>query len=185
MSTLSLPSTLSASSIALTSSDNNNEVNNAKINNTSDHICSQIPKTTLFIKRLNPDAKIPTKGSSLAAGYDLYSTIDIEIPANDRRLIPTGLAITVPQGTYGRIGERSGLALKHKIGVGGGIIDADYNGEVGVILINHNTIPYVIHKNDRIAQLILEKIEINAQIIEVDELTKTDRGVGGFGSTGN
>lgn len=139
----------------------------------------------LKVKLLYPDSEIPTRGSKFAAGYDLYSYNNdiIIIPPNSRALVKTGIAITVPHGTYGRIAPRSGLSLKNNIDTGGGVIDEDYGGEVGVILINHGTEPFIVTKGDRIAQLIIEKIEM-IDILTVDELDKFDRGTGGFGSTG-
>ena len=88
-----------------------------------------------------------------------------------------------PEGTYGRVAPRSGLALKHSIDVGAGVIDADYRGEVGVILFNFGTKDFEIKEGDRIAQLVLEKIELS-EVLEVQELDETVRGEGGFGSTG-
>ena len=138
----------------------------------------------LSIKKLSPNAIIPNRGSDLAAGYDLYSAVDTEVPARGKALIPTNLAIRVPSGTYGRIAPRSGLAWKHSIDVGAGVVDEDYSGDVGVILFNHsNNFNFTIKKGDKIAQLMLEKIKI-VEIKEVKELPETKRGSGGFGSTG-
>ena len=100
-----------------------------------------------------------------------------------RALIHTEIAIAVPEGYYGRIAPRSGLALQCGIDVGGGVIDADYRGEVGVILFNHSDEDYHVKQGDRIAQLILEKI-ICPAIEQVDQLDETQRQTGGFGSTG-
>ena len=89
--------------------------------------------TSIQVKRLSPNAKMPTKGSEGAAGYDLYATEPVLIRARDRALVPTGLSISVPYDTYGRIAPRSSLALKHGINVGAGVIDSDYTGPVGVV----------------------------------------------------
>lgn len=138
----------------------------------------------MFVQRLHEDAKLPTKGSIDAAGYDLYSLQTDVVPAGGRVLISTGLAIRVPVGTYGRIAPRSGLAVKHGIDVGAGVCDFDYSGEVRVLLFNHGSASYTVEKGDRIAQMVLEKIEHQAVVIEVSELPDTVRGCNGFGSTG-
>lgn len=127
---------------------------------------------------------MPSKGSLHAAGYDLCSALDCIVPARGRCLIGTQLSISVPSGTYGRIAPRSGLALKHGIDVGAGVIDADYRGEVHVLLFNHSDKDFSISRGDRIAQLILEMISTVA-ITEVEfHQDVTERGEGGFGSTG-
>ncbi|CCG22724.1 Dut1 dUTP pyrophosphatase [Candida orthopsilosis Co 90-125] len=131
------------------------------------------------------NAKLPTKGSVLAAGYDLYSSEDSQIPAHGQGLVSTDISIIVPIGTYGRVAPRSGLAVKHGISTGAGVIDADYRGEVKVVLFNHSDKHFEIKKGDRIAQLVLERI-VNADLEEIDleGLSNTERGEGGFGSTG-
>ena len=140
--------------------------------------------TTLKVKKLAQDAILPQRQTPGSAGYDLCSYNDYELRTNPSRvLVETKLAITVPEGTYGRIAPRSGLSCKH-IHVGAGVIDRDYTGEVKVLLYNLNDTTYNIKKGDRIAQLILEKIE-TTQVEEVDELSSSDRGAGGFGSTGS
>lgn len=100
-------------------------------------------------------------------------------------MIATDLSIIVPAGTYGRVAPRSGLAVKNGISTGAGVIDADYRGEVKIVLFNHSDRDFEVNKGDRIAQLVLEKI-VNAEIQEItaEELTETERGSGGFGSTG-
>ena len=138
----------------------------------------------LSVKKLVPHATLPTQGSEYAAGYDIYSIDTIEIPAGKWKPIPTGIAISIPEGTYARIAPRSGLALKHGINTHAGVIDYDYRGEIIVILMNHSDQPFVINPQDRIAQLILEKYE-KATVKEVDVLPTTQRGDHGFGSTGN
>lgn len=97
--------------------------------------------------------------------------------------ISSDLAIAIPEGTYARIAPRSGLAVKNFIDVGAGVVDYDYRGNVGVVLFNHGDEDFSIRRGDRVAQLILEKISM-AEIIEVEELADTERGTGGFGSTG-
>ena len=137
----------------------------------------------LRVKLLSEHATMPTKGSPLAAGFDLSASEDRTIPAGGRALVPTDISIACPQGTYARIAPRSGLAYKHGIDVGAGVVDADYRGPVGVILFNFGTQDFVVAKGDRIAQLILEKVCM-AEAVEVQDLDDTERGVAGFGSTG-
>ena len=114
----------------------------------------------------------------------MNSSIDVVIPPREQRAISTKISIRTPAGTYGRIAPRSGLAAKHMIDVQAGVIDRDYTGEVVVLLLNHSTTAaFSVSKGDRIAQLVLEKIE-SPVVTEVLELDDTARGVGGFGSTG-
>ena len=142
----------------------------------------------LYVSRVHEDAKLPTKGSKLAAGYDLYSCEDVNIAPWSKQMVSTGISMTVPDGTYGRIAPRSGLAHKNSIDVLGGVIDKDYLGEVKVILMNLSDTTQNFPKHTRIAQLVLEKIEY-AEVQEVVDLTQatsvvSDRGTCGFGSTG-
>ena len=140
---------------------------------------------SLGIKRLSDDALMPTRGSDGAVGYDLYSNTSCVIPASERGLVSTGIAIILPSGVYGRVAPRSGLAVKHGIQVGAGVIDPDYTGEVKVVLFNHGENDFEVKKGDRIAQLILERCE-TPPIGEIINLVKeTERGSSGFGSTGN
>ncbi|KAL9644371.1 hypothetical protein ABK040_005829 [Willaertia magna] len=135
------------------------------------------------VKRLTEHAILPIRSSVKAAGYDLSSAYDYIVPKRGKILVKTDLAIAVPEGYYGRVAPRSGLALKHFIDVGAGVVDSDYRGNLGVVLFNHAEEDFEIKKGDRIAQLILEKITL-PNILEVDELDETERGSGGFGSTG-
>ncbi|KAG2228048.1 hypothetical protein INT45_012072 [Circinella minor] len=137
----------------------------------------------LLVKRLSENAKIPTRGSIAAAGYDLYSAADIVIPAQGKIIVPTDISIAVPEGCYGRVAPRSGLAAKHFLDTGAGVIDADYRGPVGVVMFNFSKVDYEVKKGDRVAQLVLERI-YTPDVIEVENLDDTDRGAGGFGSTG-
>ena len=138
--------------------------------------------SALFVKKLDESAVVPVRGSELAAGYDLSSIVDIVVPSLGRVAVPTGLAVKVPVGTYGRIAPRSGLAFKHGIDVLAGVVDADYRDEVRVILYNTSGTDYEIKTGDRIAQLVVEKIEM-LDVEVVDDLDETSR-KGGFGSTG-
>jgi len=137
----------------------------------------------LGVQRLTQNAIIPTLGSSLAAGYDLYSNEAVTIDAGSHGVVGLGISIRLPDGTYGRVAPRSGLAVKRGIAVGAGVIDPDYTGEVKVVLFNHGKHDFEINEGDRIAQLILERCE-TLPIRELESLEETDRGSGGFGSTG-
>eukprot|EP00457_Paulinella_chromatophora_P020577 gb/GEZN01022656.1/.p1 GENE.gb/GEZN01022656.1/~~gb/GEZN01022656.1/.p1 ORF type:complete len:160 (+),score=12.68 gb/GEZN01022656.1/:37-516(+) len=135
------------------------------------------------VKKLSSKASLPKRGSPLAAGYDLASAENTVIPARGKGIVKTDLALGLPDGVYGRVAPRSGLAWKNHIDVGAGVIDQDYRGNVGVVLFNHGAEDLKISIGDRVAQLILERIAI-AEVREVTELSDTERGVGGFGSTG-
>lgn len=137
----------------------------------------------LLIKKLSEFATLPSKGSKCAAGHDLYAAYDYVIKARSKEMVKTDLQIAVPAGTYGRVAPRSGLAWKNFIDVGAGVIDSDYRGPVNVILFNFGDQDFVIKRGDRIAQLICEKIEY-ADVVEVEDIDKTERGENGFGSTG-
>uniref|UniRef100_A0AAV1U859 Deoxyuridine 5'-triphosphate nucleotidohydrolase n=1 Tax=Peronospora matthiolae TaxID=2874970 RepID=A0AAV1U859_9STRA len=141
------------------------------------------PAPILRVKKLSPQAILPSRGSSLAAGLDLAAAYDAVIPAGSKGLVKTDLAIAVPDCCYARVAPRSGLALKNFIDTGAGVIDADYRGNVGVLLFNHSTEDFAVKRGDRVAQLILERIEYPS-IMEVDEIDQTARGASGFGSTG-
>ena len=137
----------------------------------------------LRVKRLTSEAVLPSRGSGGAVGYDLYSTDELIIGRGQRGLISTGIAIVLPNGVYGRVAPRSGLTVKNGIQVGAGVIDPDYTGEVKVVLFNHGDKDFEVRKGDRIAQLILERCE-TPQVEEIGLLLETERGSGGFGSTG-
>ncbi|KAH7916672.1 dUTPase-like protein [Hygrophoropsis aurantiaca] len=144
---------------------------------------SLAPVSQLLIKRLSDKATIPTRGSPLSAGYDLYSAEKKLIPAHGKALVDTQLSIAVPAGTYGRVAPRSGLASKFMIDTGAGVIDADYRGVVFVLLFNLSDKDFQVEEGDRIAQLIIERI-YTPGVLEVLDLDETLRGAGGFGSTG-
>ncbi|EGD83321.1 deoxyuridine 5'-triphosphate nucleotidohydrolase [Salpingoeca rosetta] len=139
--------------------------------------------TKLLVKKLTEHATIPTRGSSGAAGYDLYSAYDVKIPAKGKAIVKTDIAVAIPQTCYGRVAPRSGLTVKHFLDVGAGVIDSDYRGNVGVVMFNFNDTDYSVSKGDRVAQLILERI-YTPDVQEVEDLEDTARGEGGFGSTG-
>jgi dUTP diphosphatase len=141
------------------------------------------------IKRIRPSSELPLPRymSASAAGLDLCADLesDLNLMPGERSLVPTGLAIALPEGYEAQIRPRSGLALKHGIALvnAPGTIDADYRGEIGVIVINHGHEPFVIRKGERIAQMVIARF-VRAQLCEVEELSDTCRGAGGFGHTG-
>lgn len=137
----------------------------------------------LRFARLSENATAPTRGSARAAGYDLYSAYDYSVPPMEKALVKTDIQVALPYGCYGRVAPRSGLAAKHFIDVGAGVIDEDYRGNVGVVLFNFGKEKFQVKKGDRIAQLICERI-FYPEIEEVQVLDDTERGSGGFGSTG-
>jgi len=136
------------------------------------------------VKFLSANAQMPIRGSKQAAGFDLFAAKDMIVPARGKALIPTDLSIAVPKGTYGRIAPRSSLAWKNHIDVGAGVVDRDYRGPVGVVLFNHGPEDFAVKWGDRIAQIVLEKINTEAEPVRVESLDDTERGEGGFGSTG-
>lgn len=139
------------------------------------------------IKKLNPNATIPTYGTEYSAGCDLYACIteDLTIAPHTTVKVPTGLAIELPEGMVGLIYARSGLATKRHLAPANkvGVIDADYRGELIVALHNHSENNQTISVNERIAQLVIAPV-YQAEFNEVDELSETVRGAGGFGHTG-
>ena len=140
----------------------------------------------LKVKKLSPHAIIPTRATEGSVGYDLHSAdeLDTHIPPNSRGVVSTGIAVSLPHNTYGRIASRSGLSVKNGIEVGGGVVDRDYTGEIKVILFNHDSKHWMhVKKGYKIAQLILESC-VTPGVEEVEELVETERGSNGFGSTG-
>ena len=135
------------------------------------------------VKKLSDTATIPTRGSEVAAGWDLYASQELVVPARGKAIITTDIAIAVPVGFYGRVAPRSGIAWKKHTDIGAGVIDADYRGPVGVVMFNHSDEDLQIEVGDRVAQLVIEQISM-APLTEVDSLDDTERGEGGYGSTG-
>jgi len=136
--------------------------------------------------RIDPELPVPAYAHIGDAGLDLRSTIDITIAPGARALIPTGVAVAIPEGCAGFVLPRSGLAIKRGLGVvnSPGLIDSAYRGEIKAILVNHDPeSPIVIARGDKIVQLVIQRVE-SCQIDEVAELDETVRGEGGFGSTG-
>lgn len=135
----------------------------------------------------NDDIELPRKMSELASGFDIYAAVaeELTLQPGQRALVPTGIAIAMPGGLEAQIRPRSGLALKHGITCLNtpGTIDADYRGEIKVLLINLGQEPFVIRRNERIAQMVFQIVpEVN--LVQVDKLSETVRGAGGFGHTG-
>jgi dUTP pyrophosphatase len=137
----------------------------------------------LKFMKLDPRALLPTRGSAAAAGLDLFSIEAVSLGPGARAIVRTGLAVAIPEGFYGRVAPRSGLATKQGIDVLAGVIDADYRGEVGCLLYNTGSDRIELAEGTKICQLIIEKI-ITPQAVWADKLAFTDRGSGGFGSTG-
>jgi len=141
------------------------------------------------VKRLSHgmDLPLPAYMSEHAAGMDIYAAVNPEvvIPPGEWKLVPTGISVALPEGYEAQVRPRSGLALKQGISILNtpGTVDADYRGEVGVILMNHSREDLVIKRGDRIAQMIVNKIE-RIKFEEVQELPDSNRGSGGFGHTG-
>lgn len=139
--------------------------------------------TVLKFVKLSENATTPTRGSALSAGYDLYSADNSIIKPRNKAVVMTDIRIAVPEGCYARIAPRSGLAVKHFIDVGAGVIDPDFRGNLGVVLFNFGKESFHVKKGERIAQLILERI-FSSDLMEVSSLEETERGNRGFGSTG-
>jgi dUTP pyrophosphatase len=139
------------------------------------------------IRRIRPDAIVPRYQTADAAGMDLHAVLDepMTLAPGAVVAVPTGLAMAIPRGFEGQVRPRSGLARKHAVTVANapGTIDADYRSEVMVLLINLGREPYVIQHEDRVAQLVIAPVS-QADVVEVSELSATERGAGGFGSTG-
>ena len=143
----------------------------------------KIPRDNhLLVQLLSQNARVPIRGTAEAAGFDLFSAEQTVIPPQSCVKVSTEISILVTSGTYGRITPRSGLAMKYSIDIAAGVLDADYKGPVIVGLISNSNIPFEVKVGDRIAQLILECIQI-PEISKVDSLLEMVRGNTGFGST--
>lgn len=141
----------------------------------------------IHVKKLSPNAILPTYGSAEAAGADLYACLDAEVTVlpGETAWISTGIALEVPKGCAGLIYARSSLGVKRGLAPANkvGVIDSDYRGEIRVVLLNHSNQPQTVQPGERIAQLVITPV-LTPEYILADELTDTDRGAGGFGSTG-
>ena len=143
--------------------------------------------TPVAVKKLRPNAKLPTYGSEFAAGADLYACLEapVTIQPHETYLVPTGLSLELPVGWAGMVHARSGMATKRHLAPANkvGVIDCDYRGEVMVSLHNHSNSPQTVEPGERIAQLVIMPY-LTARFFEAGELSDTVRGEGGFGSTG-
>lgn len=140
---------------------------------------------TLRFKRIHPDAVLPAYAHPSDAGMDVRSVADIVIPRGGRALVPTGLVAMIPPMHEIQVRPRSGLALKHGVTVLNtpGTIDSGYRGEIGVILANFGDSDFYVAKGDKVAQLVFAPV-VQPEVVETDTIDETDRGAGGFGSTG-
>jgi len=145
----------------------------------------------LKVKLLHEDAKLPVRAHDSDAGLDLFSIEDAVVKARGRLLVKTGISIQLPFGHielpfgyYGQVASKSGLSVKHGIEVGAGVIDEGYTGEVMVMLYNHSDDDFVINKGDKIAQLLVKPVSY-CDVQQVNYVSDSDRGNGGFGSTGS
>ena len=162
----------------------------------------------LPVKLLRPGAKAPVRAKPRDVGYDVFADLSavegqflLDVPERGlrsglvtngeakiqpalRAKIPLGFAAALRDGTYGRIAERSGLAEKHGIRIGGGVVDPSYRGELMAVVFNNGTEPFVVRHGDKIAQIVIERVE-TPDVVIVDELDETERGALGFGSTGH
>lgn len=146
---------------------------------------SKVKEYLLKVKLLSEKARLPEYAYEGDTGLDLFSTSEVVIEPGKSALIPTGLSIQLPPKTEAQIRPRSGLALKHQVTVlnGPGTVDEGYRGEIGVILINHGSLPFKIKIGMKIAQMVIQPV-LYVKVEKVEKLNETDRGVGGFGSTG-
>lgn len=135
------------------------------------------------INKLENDAVVPNKANLTDAGYDLYAVEETVIPARGRSIVRTGISMAIPNGHVGLIWPRSGLAVKSGIDVLAGVVDSGYRGEVCIVLQNHTDYDYTVRKHDRAAQMLIQQI-LYPSISLVDSLNESDRGTGGFGSSG-
>ena len=137
---------------------------------------------TLQVK-VDGDGALPQYATAAAAGADLCASEDLEIAAGGRAAVKTSLQLEIPEGHVGLIWPRSGLAVKHGIDTLAGVVDSDYRGEVRVVLVNHGDAPFAIRAGDRVAQILVQKVE-RPVFVPSAALGETSRGAGGFGSTG-
>ena len=139
----------------------------------------------LKVKRLTEDAILPRYAHAGDAGLDLFASQSLEIPAGQARMVPTGVSVELPENTEAQVRPRSGLAFRRQVTVlnSPGTIDAGYRGEVGVILINHGVESFTVNKGMKIAQMVVSPV-ISVAVEQVESLSDTERGRGGFGSTG-
>jgi dUTP pyrophosphatase len=136
-----------------------------------------------LVVEVSGEGAAPAYGSAAAAGADLRAAEDVTLGPGERTAVATGLHVAIPPGHVGLVWPRSGLAVKHGLDTLAGVVDSDYRGEVRVVLVNHGRDPVVLARGDRIAQLLIQRVE-RADFKRVESLETTSRGTGGFGSTG-
>lgn len=144
------------------------------------------PDLDIAILRLDRDLPLPAYAHRGDAGADLHSTVDVTLAPGERALVPTGISLALPDGFVALIHPRSGLASRHGLSIVNtpGTVDAGYRGEIKILLVNHDRHdPVTLRRGDRIAQLLIQRFE-RARFVEVDVLPDSDRGAGGYGSTG-
>jgi len=143
---------------------------------------------SIRVRRLDPDLPLPSRTHAGDAGYDLIARVEVRLePGGGRALVPTGIALAIPEGYAGFVQPRSGLALRHGVTCLNtpGLIDAGYRDEISVLLVNTDpAIPFTVERGDRIAQVVVQKVEA-VEWQEVESLDDSDRGLGGWGSTGH
>lgn len=137
----------------------------------------------IFIERIHKDARLPTKAYHGDAGFDIYSCEEFVIPPISKGIIATGLKFAIPEGYAGFIWGKSGLAAQHSLATMAGVLDPNYRGELKILIANFGRMPYKVEKGQKIAQLLIKKVE-SPEIVETKIQDKTDRGEGGFGSSG-
>ena len=137
----------------------------------------------LAIKKIQPDAILPSYAHQGDAGFDIYALKNTIVAPHERVVISTGISMEIPHGYVGLVWDKSGIATKHGIKTIAGVIDAGYRGEVGIAVLNTSDVPYTFEAGHKVAQMLIQKIE-HVDIVEVSELSDTSRGTGGFGSTG-
>ncbi len=138
---------------------------------------------TIKIKKLNESATLPKYAKEDDAGMDFYAAESLVLQPGERKLVPTGIAMAIPSGFVGLIWDKSGVATKHGLKTMAGVIDAGYRGEVKILVHNLSNESYVVEKGNKVAQMLIQPVS-QKQLLEVSELDETDRGEGGFGSTG-
>ena len=144
------------------------------------------PDLDVLLLRLDPDLPVPGYAHPGDAGADLVTAVDVTLAPGERAMVPTGIAVALPDGYVALVHPRSGLAARHGLSIVNtpGTVDAGYRGEIKVLLVNHDPVhPVALRRGDRIAQLVVQRFE-RARFVEVPELPESVRGAGGYGSTG-
>ena len=139
----------------------------------------------VLVRRLDPELPLPARAHPGDAGVDLYAAEAVALAPGERATVPTGVAVAIPEGYTGLVAPRSGLAQRHGLGIvnAPGVVDAGYRGEIRVLLVNHGSEPVSLARGERIAQLLVVPVS-TVGVVEVYQLPLSERGAGGFGSTG-